>query len=407
MHTAFHLFSRIKSMICAPVVSVRRLFSVTILVMPVLGSATNAVGQDSRGDTWTWEIISPQPWQVFQRGADDSAEVNLEVVIDSSPIKYTSLDFRIAGMAGSDWRAMKPKADAPGFHTSLTIPSGGWYTIEFIAVAPSGGVLMHTSEPFGVGEVFVVAGQSNSANHGEERQSPASDRVVTFDGSTWRPAYDPQPGASGQGGSFLPPLGDYLTYYFDVPVAFTSCGIGATSVREWLPEGRTFPNPPTIVSRVRKLENGSWESNGQAFESLCQRMKSLKPGGFRAVLWHQGESDANQRDASRTLAGNLYSQYLTDIIRSSRKQTGLNVPWFVAQVSYHVPGDESSPDIRKAQASLWESGHALQGPDSDAIKGHFRENNGQGVHFSGPGLREHARQWGHVIAPWLEKVVYP
>jgi hypothetical protein len=37
-------------------------------------------------------------------------------------------------------------------------------------------------------------------------------------------------------------------------------------------------------------------------------MRPLGHNGFRAVLWHQGESDANQKDTTRTLAGKLYRE---------------------------------------------------------------------------------------------------
>ena len=40
----------------------------------------------------------------------------------------------------------------------------------------------------------------------------------------------------------------------------------------------------------------------------------------------------------------------------------------IAQVSYHLPGAEASPDICAAQASLWRDGIALEGPDSDAAR---------------------------------------
>jgi len=35
-------------------------------------------------------------------------------------------------------------------------------------------------------------------------------------------------------------------------------------------------------------------------------MQLVGPRGFRAVLWHQGESDANQKDPTRTLPGLQY-----------------------------------------------------------------------------------------------------
>ena len=258
-------------------------------------------------------------------------------------------------------------------------------------------------EHLGIGEVFVVAGQSNSANYGEEKQNTTTKRVTAFDGKQWQLANDPQPGAGGRGGSFMPPFGDAISKKFNVPVGFVACGIGATSVREWLPKGTKFPNPPTIERRVEQLPDGKWISKGEAFEMLIGRLKPFGPNGFRAVLWHQGESDANQKDQTRTLKGNLYREYLEKVIKDSNDKIGWMAPWFVAQASYHVPGDEASPDIREAQASLWKDGVAFEGPDSDAIKGNFRQNKGKGVHFSGDGLREHATQWTGKITPWLEQ----
>ena len=95
-------------------------------------------------------------------------------------------------------------------------------------------------------------------------------------------------------------------------------------------KARKFPNPPTIVSRVQQLSSGEWESKGAAFAMFTARMKRLGPHGFRAVLWHQGESDANQKDPTRTLSGNLYRQYLEQLIRESRREIGWDAPWFVA-----------------------------------------------------------------------------
>jgi Carbohydrate esterase, sialic acid-specific acetylesterase len=302
----------------------------------------------------------------------------------------------------AEWKTLPATFASEQFEATLKAPAGGWYRLE-VRASQDGQFLAETAvEHVGVGEVFVVAGQSNSANHGAEKQLTKTGRVASFDGSKWQLANDPQPGASGGGGSFLPPLGDALAARLDVPVGFVSCGIGATSVREWLPKGSRFPNPPTIESRVQKLESGEWESRGEAFEMFISRMMSLGPRGFRAVLWHQGESDANQRDTTRTLAGPLYREYLTRVIRESRREIGWDAPWFVAQVSYHVPGDEASPEIREAQASLAKDGIALAGPDSDSLKAEWREANGQGVHFSGPGLRQHAVLWGEKLIPWLE-----
>ncbi len=347
------------------------------------------------------KVRSPLEYQVIQRkaGGSGSIVVSGEVTDPETSV----LEARIIEDAKTgEWRNLVAAFEGSNFHASFEAPAGGWYRLEVRATRAGQLLGDAVVERVGVGDVFVVAGQSNAANHGAEKLHPQTGRVATFDGKRWRLSHDPQPGASGRGGSFLPPLGDALVQRFGVPVGFVACGIGATSVREWLPKGSRFPNPPTIESRVRQLASGEWESKGEAFAALTARLPHRGPHSFRAVLWHQGESDANQKDPARTLPGPLYREYLEQIIRDSRRAIGWEAPWFVAQVSYHLPGDEASPEIRAAQASLWQHGIALEGPDSDALKGDLRENGGKGVHFSGAGLREHAARWAEKITPWLE-----
>lgn len=347
-------------------------------------------------------LTAPLDFQVTQRTTRTGGKllVSGTLALDERPM---SLEARLTGDGASGaWQPLAFKAGADAFRAELDAPVGGWFRLEVRALA-AGKTLAETNVAHvGIGEVFVIAGQSNSANHGEEKQQTKTGLVTTFDGKSWRLANDPQPGASGGGGSFLPPFGDALAERLKVPIGIVSTGVGATSVREWLPAGTRFPNPPTLLGNVTQLASGEWESKGRIYSNFVARVKQLGPRGFRAVLWHQGESDANQKDSTRTLPGPLYAQFLTQLIHDSRGALGWDAPWFVAQVSYHVPGDEASPDIRAAQASLWQSGLALAGPDSDALKGELRERGGKGVHFSGPGLRAHAAKWVEKVAPWLE-----
>lgn len=349
------------------------------------------------------QLTSPLEHQVIQRSGKSRGTI---VITGRGVTPNAGIEARVAGGKESgEWRKLDATFDEDGFRATLEAPAGGWFRLE-VRTLDQGKVIAETAvDRVGIGEVFVVAGQSNSANHGEEKLTAESGRVAAFDGNKWQLCKDPQPGASGGGGSFLPPLGDALAARFDVPVGFIACGIGATSVREWLPKGAAFPNPPTIVARVQQRPDGTWESKGEAYNMLVERMKAAGPAGFRAVLWHQGESDANQRDAARTLSGPLYRGYLERVIVESRRAIGWPAPWFVAQVSYHGPEIEGSPEIRAAQASLWKNGIALEGPDSDALKGELRENGGMGVHFSGRGQRAHAAAWEKKIGPWLEKTV--
>ncbi len=346
----------------------------------------------------------PLEWQVSQRNAEGWAEVKVAGTVPANATVVEAkaeVPLALLGKA-TDWTVVAKDAQIKDgkFSGSLKLAAGGWYTltVRFRESAADPAVLAEAAvEHVGVGDIFVVAGQSNSSNHGAEKQKTKTGLVAAFDGKRWQLANDPQPGASGDAGSFMPPFGDAIAARFAEPVGIIACGIGATSVREWLPRGAKFPNPPTLEGRVRQLPSGEWESKGEAFDMLTSRMKQLGPKGFRAVLWHQGESDAGQPDPKRTLIGKPYRHYLEQLIRASRKEIGWDAPWFVALVSSH--GGDAVPEMRDAQRSLWVDGIALEGPDSDALKGDLRD----GVHFSGKGLREHGVRWAEKVVPWLEK----
>ena len=347
----------------------------------------------------TYRIISPVEHQVIQRDSANKAWAEIKVstslpVSKSGPLEYRLDKNRSWEKANGEWKDER-------FVARLRVPIGGWHTLEVRdSRTPD-----HRSQvvQFGVGEVFVVAGQSNSGNYGEKKQSTKTGLVSAFDfdNNKWQLAIDPQPGAGGRGGSIMPLLGDALSKKLSLPIGIIAYGQGGTSVREWLPQGSRFPNPPTVENKVRKINDGEWESLGKIYPGFIERMKAFGKNGFRAVLWHQGESDANQKDPTRTLSGPLYEKYLTQLIVKTRKDIEWDVLWFVAQATYHVPGDESDPNIRAAQAALWKNEVALEGPDTDQLKGKLRERDGQGVHFSGPGLEAHADAWFEKVSPWL------
>jgi hypothetical protein len=133
-----------------------------------------------------------------------------------------------------------------------------------------------------------------------------------------------------------------------------------------------------------------------------KRVEALGPRGCRAVLWHQGESDAGQAragyPADRQITGAQYRAFLEALVTASHRRAGWDVPWFVAQATYHSEADAADEEFRAAQKSLWEGGLARQGPDTDALRKEFRA----GVHFNGRGLQAHGRLWAEKVAAGLE-----
>jgi hypothetical protein len=94
---------------------------------------------------------------------------------------------------------------------------------------------------------------------------------------------------------------------------------------------------------------------------------------------------------------------LEHIILTTRQQAGWDIPWFVAQASYHTHEDPSTPPIRDAQRSLWQSGIALQGPDTDTLTAEYRQNNGKGTHLNDAGLKLHGQMWAHQVGLYLDE----
>src|SRR5205085_1676829 len=100
-----------------------------------------------------------------------------------------------------DWRKLPFDKRVPVFRGSIELPAGGWYRLKVRLRSGAKDLATVAIDHVGIGEVFIVAGQSNAANHGEDKTQTKSGRVAAFDGKQWVLANDPMPGASGKGGS--------------------------------------------------------------------------------------------------------------------------------------------------------------------------------------------------------------
>jgi hypothetical protein len=351
-------------------------------------------------------LASPQDYQVIQRRTNQEGPV--EVVGSATFEMPTQLEDLVLdakftgpttdGQLDGQWHRLPYDKRVPAFRTSIGLPAGGWYRLTVRLRSGQNELATATVEHLGVGEVFVVAGQSNAANHGDGKTATKSGRVAAFDGKVWTLAADPMPNASGAGGSFMPSFGDALVEKLRMPVGIAPVAVGATSVREWLPKGTTIAGLPPRTSNVETIGPQQWVSRGMLFDKLTKPLKNLGPNGVRAILWHQGESDAHQADAERTLSGPLYRKYLEQVIHESRAAAGWEVPWIVAEVSYHNPEDTHSDDIRDAQKSLADDKIALLGPDTDTLTGDNRDKDGKGIHLSAKGLQTHGKMWAEKAA---------
>lgn len=337
-------------------------------VFKIMASAATTIKPSS-----ALSITQPMERAIFQRGEHNTAEVPVAVAMsgESAGTAEVRALNRQTKSPVTDWVKV-----VPGM--KLTLPSG-WYQLEFRAMKAGREVAVGEVERVGVGEVFVTCGQSNSANHGDPRQKAQDDRVSSFNfqNGRWQHGDDPQPGASGGGGSPWALLGDLLVKKYDVPVGFLCVGVGSTAVSAWTSVGTSYPR-------------------------LKQALQTAGPHGCRAVLWHQGESDSIAGTSTED-----YAKRLGETISQSRKDAGWDVPWGVALASFH-PSPSATADRQAAivagQQKVIATGRGVwQGPETDSF--HTRGMLNDSVHFNALGLAAHAQGWADALTPLLDKTL--
>jgi hypothetical protein len=288
----------------------------------------------------------------------------------------TTLEWRVRLLPGctgkeTDWSALGVAGTDGTVAGAAGVPAGGWYRLELRRAGDA--TVAASVEPVGVGEVFLIAGQSYAANCNEERLKVADPerRVACLDPKTgaWRVADDPQPGASSymDGGTIWPAFGDGLAAALKLPVGFANVAWQGTSSGRWMPGGNLHKS---MVVAARGL------------------------GRCRAVLWQQGESDVMAGIPAETYVANV-----TAIRAALAKEAGLDVVWLPAKSTihptvYNKPKQEAV--IREAIERLWKTSGFAPGPDTDTLDGKHRQMGGCS-HFSAIGQRRAAALWVNAV----------
>lgn len=332
-------------------------------------------------------IQSPLPYQVIQRDPatvrKDNTGTGHVLLRWTDPGPVAAYEWRAAPLQdafgkGTDWAPVKPAVSGGVCSVSINIPAGGWYRLELRRSGAA--VVLASVEPVGVGEVFLIAGQSYAANCNDERlkvEEPQK-RVACLDPKTgvWRVADDPQPGASNykNGGTIWPAFGDGLAQQLKVPVGFANVAWQGTASAQWMPG-----------QKLNKAMVGA----------------AAKLGRFRAVLWQQGESDV--------MAGVTTDQYVANIIAIRgvlARECGFEFPWLPAKSTIH-PTVYNNPKqeavIRKAVDRLWKTKGFLPGPDTDTLTGENRGGPSSCEHFSAIGQRNAAAMWMEAVTKLIEE----
>jgi hypothetical protein len=324
------------------------------------------------------------PYQVIQRIGFDPTHAHMQgspsamghgtfhVRFESRLPSQTTLQYRAVPLKdafghGIDWTPLE--IDRNRQEANARAPAGGWYRLEIRASAKGRIRASGSVEPVGVGELFLIAGQSNADNCSDERLriGDARKRVVALNPVTkaWRVAHDPQPTPSTyRVGSIWPPMGDALIRCVRVPIGWANVAVAATASSTWMP-GQ--PNYRRLVEAGKLL------------------------GPFRYVLWQQGESDVIDGISPATYVRNIAA-----IRTAAADEWGYAPTWLLAKSTFH-PTVYNNPvgeqKIRDAVNRLWTTKGFAPGPDTDVLGGDLRGAVGSQQHFSPQGQRMAGLMW--------------
>ena len=321
-------------------------------------------------------LSAPKARQIVQRSESNVGRFTINGVV-SAVTNLARVEARLVVMAGTtnngvstDWVGLTIVSTNGDFTGAVTnIAAGGWYRLEVRGLdADTNELAMVAVDRVGIGDVFVTTGQSNAGGWGSPLQMTSDDRVSAYVVASkgWQLGNDSQPentGGVGSGGSPWPILGSLLIASNHVPVGFVGLAVGGSSLASWLPGTTSFQN----VSNV---------------------LRAFGTNGVRAVLWHQGETDA----ANLTTTSN-YFQMLNTVITQSRVVAGWSVPWGIAEVSYGGTGQEAV--MAGQRLCIYNTPNCFRGARTDDF--HLEGKLSDFVHFNGAGLADHAQQWANAL----------
>lgn len=302
----------------------------------------------------TLTISSPAPYQVFQRSAG-MADITISGYVANSP----SYSIEVS-LDGVNWQWLTT-SDVPFFHGVIAGIPQGQYTISVRIV----GNATQKDVPFvGIGDIFVIAGQSNASGRLVYRQvysHPALKAGLFTNAYTWGELKDFTDSITSQRdtisagdygvGSVWPLLVTHIMADQGVPVGFVPCAKGGSSITQWQP---VYPLTQTTL-----------------YGSCVNRI--LTVGGAKVVLWLQGETDAGTN-----MASDIYTERLNTLADAFQADTGLSM--MVAQLHTLTRISVAAQmEIRQAIFSADESNeNIITGPDLSVI----RANDYIGQHFT-------------------------
>jgi len=356
------------------------------------------------------KITYPSSRAIFQR---DQANTTTIYIAGTYSQPISRVEARVVKMAAgqgidTDWTVVQDNPQGGVFQGPLRL-SGGWYQLQVRAWQGSTLVGQDNVQRVGVGEVFIITGQSNAQGFQQQGANGASDdrvNCITYDNTTANSLSDPPAptfrqlgadaliGPRGQSAWCWGMLGDLLAKEYNVPVLFINTAWAGTSIRNWVESanGQITKNIFRIGYPDENLPTGM--PYGNLLVAL-RYFSSLQ--GLRAVLWQQGETD----NIPLNIPQQEYANAMQYLVNKTRADTRRYPAWMLARSSYNL--GKTNANIINAQNQVINTfnNNVYAGPPTDNIQipRYDQQNGDGGVHFGGDGLRLYANAWYASMTP--------
>ena len=186
----------------------------------------------------------------------------------------------------------------------------------------------------GVGNLFIIAGQSNSAGYSRDFciDPPSMDVHLYRNRNKWDIASHPMNESTFAGSLAneemgVPGVSPYLAFgktygkMTGMPVGLIQTSLGGSPMERWNPK------------------------DGDLYLNMLDKIHQTG-GKYAGVLWYQGCSDTNPGPAEK------YLEHFREYVEATRKELGYEIPFFTMQLNRQINGinDECWGMVRDAQA---------------------------------------------------------
>ena len=300
-----------------------------------------AGGHDIAADEPAWWIQSPAPGHVFQRRADDTAEIAVSV--------FDPLDrrFRATVDGSAETAFSKTGHDHVQECVFRHVPVGE-HRVTVIGTDDT-----RALDRIGVGDVHGAIGQSHTSGRSDVLWRSADGRTA-----------DPTNLNETAGGSWFPLLSDRLTQERGCPQKFVNCAWGGAPAAFWLPTPHRVGIP------------------------LAAASQEFKRAGVKYVMYLIGATDALQNTPKTT-----YKATVTETVQWLQSQ-GYTVLLGVMPNAARDDLQNHLPVIQEAtREMLREIPGVLPGADLTALAPKTCLNPADKVHLNAEGYRRAVELW--------------